>query len=146
MAAANFGRSSFTDLAISSGSVEVGGAVHVLYGSAAGLTGAGSQIWSQASAGIKGTPEKENTFGRALAAANFNGSGPADLAVGNPQEAVGGVTAAGSVHIFLGSRSRLTAVGDHLASRLGRDQGPGPGKGLLRLGTRRWPLRRPGRG
>ena len=33
MAAANFGRSSVTDLAISSGSEGVGGAVHVLYGS-----------------------------------------------------------------------------------------------------------------
>jgi len=117
MAAADFGRGAFTDLAISSGPEGVGGAVHVLYGSTAGLTGTDSQIWSQASAGIKGAPEAGDTFGRALAAGNFNGTGPADLAIGVPQETVGRVRVAGSVQIILGSTAGLTAVGDQVWHR-----------------------------
>ncbi len=117
MAAADFGRRSFTDLAISSGGEGVGGAVHVLYGSAAGLTETGGQIWSQASPGIKGSPEEGDNFGWALAAANFNGTGPADLAVGVPQEAVGRVRVAGSVQVIIGSSEGLTADGDQVWHR-----------------------------
>jgi hypothetical protein len=46
------------------------GAVNVLYGSAAGLTGAGSQVFTQDSPGVPGTAEHDDLFGGALAADN----------------------------------------------------------------------------
>jgi hypothetical protein len=44
------------------------GAVNVLYGSAGGLTGTGSQLFSQASPGVPGNAEDDDAFGDALAA------------------------------------------------------------------------------
>jgi disulfide bond formation protein DsbB len=110
--AADFGRGSFADLAISSGPEGVGGAVHVFYGSAGGLTAAGGQVWSQASPGIRGS--NGGGFGRALAGADFNGSGPDDLAIGVPEATVGKAKVAGAVQVIFGSADGLTAAGDQL--------------------------------
>ena len=44
------------------------GVVHVLYGSAAGLTATGSELWSQDSPGIDGIAEQGDFFGDPLAA------------------------------------------------------------------------------
>jgi hypothetical protein len=46
-----------------------GGAVNVLYGTAARLTGSGSQYFTQNTPGVSSTAEREDTFGSALAAA-----------------------------------------------------------------------------
>ena len=43
-------------------------------------------MWSQGSEGITGTPEAGDLFGYSLAAADFNGDGFTDLAVGVPFE------------------------------------------------------------
>jgi hypothetical protein len=87
--------------------------VHVLYGSAAGLTAAGSQLWSQASPGVAGEPEGADFFGLALAAGDFNGDARAELAVGAPGENVN----TGVVHVLLGSAAGVTATGSQLWSQ-----------------------------
>ena len=52
------------------GAVTDAGAVNLLFGSPAGLTGAGSQVFTQDSPGVPGTAEHDDLFGGALAADN----------------------------------------------------------------------------
>src|SRR5262249_54245673 len=48
------------------------GIVHVLYGSATGITATGSQLWSEYSDGLPANiPQGGDQFGRAIAAGNF---------------------------------------------------------------------------
>ncbi len=91
---------------------EDAGVVHVVYGSNAGLqaTGVGgppAQLWSQASPGVGGLPERLDNFGWSLAVADFNGDGFADLAIG----AYGENGARGVVHVLYGSSVGLQAAG-----------------------------------
>ena len=58
--------------------VKYAGAVQVLYGSAAGVT-ARDQLWHQGRKGVKGAPEKGDSFGKPLASADFDADGFADL-------------------------------------------------------------------
>jgi FG-GAP repeat len=92
------------------------GVAQVLVGSAAGLTAAGSQLWSQDSRGVAGQAEGSDRFGSALAAGDFNADGRADLAVGVPGETLGGAFGAGAVNVLYGSAGGLTAAGSQLWS------------------------------
>jgi hypothetical protein len=75
------------------------GAVHILYGLSAGLSGLGSELLTQDTAGFTASPaEALDLFGFALAAADFNGDGVDDLAVSSPGED----SDAGAVQIFFG--------------------------------------------
>ena len=65
----------------------------VLYGSAAGLTGARAQLFRQDLPQMVDRAEVGDAFGAALAAGDLNGDGHSDLVAGVPGEAVG--TAAG---------------------------------------------------
>jgi disulfide bond formation protein DsbB len=119
LAAADFGGSSHADLAVGVFHEAVGpifgaGAVNVLYGSSAGLTAAGNQLWHQNSPGVEGTAEESDEFGSSLAAADFGGCCHPDLAVGVPVETVGSLFAAGAVNVLYGSSAGLTAAGDQL--------------------------------
>jgi hypothetical protein len=72
LAAANYGNGSQADLAIGVGGEEVdlvdnAGAVDVLYGSASGLSGAGSEQWHENTPGIPDTAEADDGFGMSLA-------------------------------------------------------------------------------
>ncbi len=94
------------------------GGVNVLYGATGGLTVTGNQLWTQNSPGIADQEDGQDRFGLALVAADFNGDGRDDLAVGAPWETLGpgGTQAltysnAGAVHVLLGSINRLTATG-----------------------------------
>jgi hypothetical protein len=87
------------------------GAVHIIYGTAAGLSATGSQLWTQDSAGILDAAESGDKFGSSLAGGDFNGDGFADLAIGVPDEFMNGVTA-GAVQVIYGSASGLTATGN----------------------------------
>lgn len=93
------------------------GAVHVLCGAAGGLSATGSSFWTQDSYGIADTAEAGDHFGQSLAAADFNGDGRDDLAVGVPREDVGSVYDAGAVQILLGSVAGITAAGNQFWSQ-----------------------------
>ena len=101
------------------GAVVGAGAVNVLYGSASGLTGSGSQLFGQDTPGLPGVAEADDGFGSALATGDFNNDTFADLAVGVPGEGVGSVVAAGAVNVLYGSASGLTGTGGHLFPQAG---------------------------
>jgi len=57
MVAADFGRSGYDDLAIGVPDESPIGAVNVIYGSVAGLTAAGNQLWTPRSKGLRHLPD-----------------------------------------------------------------------------------------
>src|SRR4030095_10269201 len=89
------------------------GVAQVLYGSAAGLAAAGSQLWSQDRPGIAGAGARAGELGFALAAGDFDGDGSGDLAVG----AVGENVVAGVAQVLYGSGTGLTATGSQVWSQ-----------------------------
>jgi FG-GAP repeat protein len=112
----DFNGDGFADLAIGVSAEDVGtivdaGAVNVLYGSAAGVqaTAPDDQFWTQDSPGVQDQAETGDEFGAALAAADFNGDGYADLAIGVRTEDFGTVTNAGAVNVLYGSPCGLQA-------------------------------------
>src|SRR4029450_12511583 len=110
---ADFDGDGFADLAVGApietvGSLSGAGAVNVLYGSAAGLTGTGSDVFTQNTSGVINSAETQDQFGGALAAGDFNHDGFADLAVSVAGEDVGGIVDAGAVNVLYGSARGLT--------------------------------------
>jgi hypothetical protein len=99
------------------GTVVDAGAVQVLYGSAAGLTTAGSQLWTQNSPGIPDQAEIDDNLGFSVALSDNDGDGDADLAAGAIGEAVGNAGAAGAVAVLAGSPAGLTAAGSRLLTQ-----------------------------
>jgi hypothetical protein len=87
------------------------GNVTVIYGAASGLAITGSQVWHQDRPGVPDRNEAGDHFGAALTSGDFNGDGFWDLAVGAPDEDVGGVVNAGRVIVLYGSPAGLTEVG-----------------------------------
>jgi FG-GAP repeat len=121
---ADFNNDGTDDLAVgvpfdSVGAMVGAGAVTVLYGSASGLTGTGSQLFSQDTPGIPGVSEADDGFGSALATGDFNHDTFADLAVGAPGEGVGTAVAGGAVTVLYGSASGLTGTGSQLFTQVG---------------------------
>ena len=118
LAAGDYDGDGFGDLAVGvPGDRENGayaGAVNVLYGSAAGLTAAGNQLWHQNSPGVAGTAEIGDKFGSSLAVADFGDSAHDDLLVGAPKESVGRAEEAGAVQILYGSPGGLSATGNRM--------------------------------
>jgi hypothetical protein len=79
LASGDFNNDGFADLAVGVPGEDVGlirdaGAVNVLYGSASGLTGTGSQIFTQDSPGVPFSAEPGDFFGSALAAGDPHAS------------------------------------------------------------------------
>lgn len=125
LVAGNFGRGGHADLAISIPGYRVGskseaGAVSVVYGSPAGLSATGNQLWTQNSRGIKGRAEANDQFGAELAAGRLRGGDYDALAIGVPYEKVRGKDGAGAVNVIYGSASGLTASGDQIWSQASR--------------------------
>ena len=122
LAAGDFDADGYDDLAIGApgenwepGHADAG-VVHVLYGSAAGLTATGTQLWRQGGDGLTEQPESGDGFGTALAAANFGRGRAEDLAVGVPFESYGcgfacAHDAVGLVQVVYGSAGGLTSAG-----------------------------------
>jgi hypothetical protein len=116
---ADFNNDGFADLAVgvsfeSLGATANAGAVNVLYGTASGLTGAGSQLFTQNSPEVPGIAEPGDGFGDALAVGDFDGDGFADLAVGVTFEDVGAIVDAGAVNVLYGTASGLSGTGSQL--------------------------------
>ncbi len=89
------------------------GEVMVLYGSASRLTAMDVQLFTQATADVPGDPATFARFGFALAAADFNKDGFADLAASAIGAPVSGISA-GAVIVLNGSPGGLTATGSQL--------------------------------
>jgi hypothetical protein len=117
---ADFNNDGADDLAVGVPGKNIGasvaaGAVNVLYGSPAGLTGTGGQLFTQ----VGGSVEPGDQFGSALASGDFNNDSFADLAAGAPAERVGATAAAGAVSVLPGSANGLTAIGGQLFTQVG---------------------------
>ena len=115
----DFDNDGFDDLAIAApyedlGDIDNAGAVHVIYGSSAGLAAAGSQQWHQDVTGVAEVAEDGDFFGRSLTSGDYNGDGFADLAIGVPGENYGSGIDAGVVHVLFGSSSGIRATGSKL--------------------------------
>lgn len=107
----DFNGDGYRDYAYGVGVTDAGsdgsGTVGIVYGTASGPTGRKQNI-TQNSAGVPGTNEWDDGFGRTLAGADFNRDGYADLAVGVPGEAVGSTKSQGAVTVLWGSKSGLS--------------------------------------
>jgi hypothetical protein len=117
VAVGDFNGDGFADLATGApgglvDGIERAGEVVVLYGSRIGLRQLRSQRWTQNRAGVQGDAARDNRFGSAVAAGDFNGDGFADLAVSAPQQLVRGRFSAGSVTVLYGSAVGLRATGN----------------------------------
>jgi hypothetical protein len=85
------------------------GVVHIIYGSATGLTSAGNQLFDQATG-----KEDNDRFGAALASGDFNGDPYSDLAVGVPGERDSSGRVVGAVQIFYGTPQGLVRTGSQI--------------------------------
>jgi hypothetical protein len=117
LATSDFNGDGFADLAIGEtfehvNTEENAGAVNVLYGSAGGLqaTSPADQFWHQSSEDVEDRVEAEDRFGWSLTAADFNGDGFGDLAIGVPFEGLVGVGKAGGANVLYGSTGGLQAT------------------------------------
>jgi len=102
----------FTDLAIGVPTDDINiadgaGRVNVLYGSAAGLSADGNQLWSEQLLGVGGEPRSGENFGGSLTSGDYNGDGFGDLAIGSPGEVIGDATGAGAFFVLYGSADGL---------------------------------------
>jgi hypothetical protein len=112
----NFNADGFADLAVGAPGEDLGagdtaaGAVVILFGSAAGITGAGGRLLTQTN------PEPGDGFGSALAAVDSS-----DLAVGVPGEDVGAADGAGAVSLVAdaGTRPNETLLHQGVAGVVG---------------------------
>lgn len=116
LAAGDFNGDGNADLAIgvpgeSVAGISGAGSVNMLYGSAAGGlqdVSPHDQNWHQNSSGIRDAVEQDDRFGNAVAAADYNGDGYDDLAIGVAAENIGAEDS-GAVNVIYGSPTTLRA-------------------------------------
>lgn len=90
---------------------EKAGSVYVLYSGNAGLADTGNHCFTQDSPEAEDTCEEEDYFGNHMTTGDFNGDGLSDLAIGIPDEDIGGVENAGAVQIFYAAEDGVTCTG-----------------------------------
>jgi len=111
----DFNGDGYEDLATGAPDASVGGRkgagyVAVVYGSAHGLNLASRKVFTQATAGVPGTPEAGDAFGAHLVAGDLDGDGFTDLVVpaAGEQWTQGGVARKGSVTVLWGGGRGLS--------------------------------------
>lgn len=102
------------------GAIDHAGGVNVLYGGKNGLTATNSQLWNEDTTGVPGDAAAIDEMGGGLAAADFGGTGEADLAIGVPGQTSG----SGAVLVLFGGASGVSAGG---AQRWTQGMGAVPG-------------------
>ena len=109
----DFNGDGYRDLATAAPYTPVGGktdagAVVVTYGSANGISAARRTVLTQDTAGIPGTAEQGDRFGKSLTSGDLNADGYADLVIGSVGEDVGSDADGGSVTVVWGGKSGLS--------------------------------------
>ena len=111
VATGDYDRDGFDDLTVGVPGERVGGsrkagAVHVLYGSAGGVSDR-NELWHQDN-GLLGAPDPEDLFGFAVATGDLDGDTFDDLIIGAPGEDEAGQERAGGVQVMYGSAEGLS--------------------------------------
>jgi len=122
--AGDFNGDGFDDLAMGAPDEDVGavgdaGAVVVVWGGAYGLDRAWAQLVTEDDANSGGGVTSGGQFGYALVAADFNGDGVDDLAVGGPGCDAGVAADVGTVYILRGTSGGLAPWLDLIQSNAG---------------------------
>lgn len=122
LAAGDFDNNGYDDLAIGAPHDTIStrfatGSVSVIYGSAAGLTKAGDDLFHRGTRGIAGPLRGGDNFGHALATGDFDNDGFDELAIGVPYDDVGTKLNAGSVQVLRGGSNGLRTAGDKIWHR-----------------------------
>jgi hypothetical protein len=137
VAAGDFDRDGYDDLAVSlpgedlgTGNVSGAGRVAVLYGTADGLSSAGSQGWVQGLSGVGNNYEEYDYFGKSLVTGDFDGDGYSDLVIGVPNEDYIDEVDVGVINVLFGSPDGLTATGDQVWFDGGYEEGDEFGRAL----------------
>ncbi|MFE0385061.1 FG-GAP-like repeat-containing protein [Streptomyces bungoensis] len=130
----DFNGDGYRDLAVgapgaANGTVDAAGAVVVLYGSANGISASHRTVITQATSGIPGAAEQWDRFGTAVASADLDRDGYADLIVGTPDESVGTMGGVGSLTVVWGGSAGLKG-GASISPPTGLDEGCGFAAGL----------------
>jgi hypothetical protein len=130
VAAGDFDDDGYTDLAIGApredfaAGFQDDGVVHVLYGSATGITSAGNQLWGPSIDGVPGDPQDWGDFGSVLAAGNLGRGTPDELVIGYSHA----VADSGAVIVLYGGRSGITTSGAQYWSQASPGIAENPGQ------------------
>ncbi|MFJ7159760.1 VCBS repeat-containing protein [Streptomyces sp. NPDC101118] len=96
----------------------VGGRVSIWYGSADGVLPTAKPVHvAQDSSGVAGVGEKGDRFGEAVAVADLDQDGKAEIIVGAPGESIGAAVRTGSVTVIPGTATGVPGAGSYVITQ-----------------------------